>query len=61
MINDSSSDLEYYVDFFQLNRKLKIIWRTCDDGKFLVEVEVNAGLKWWLREARGFHMKIRWS
>ena len=50
-----------YVDFLQLNRKVKIIWRTCDDGKYLVEVEVNAALKWWLREARGFHMKIRWS
>ena len=24
MINDSSSDLKYYADFFQLNRKLKI-------------------------------------
>ena len=24
----------------------------------MVEVEVNAGFKWGLREARGFHMKI---
>ena len=35
--------------------------RACDDGTFVVEVDINAGLKWWLREARGFHMKIQWS
>ena len=29
--------------FFQLNRKVKIIWRTFDDGKLLGEVEREGG------------------
>ena len=46
--------------FFNLNRKVNIMPRACDNGTFVVEVDINAGLKWWLREARGFHINIWW-
>ena len=36
-------------------------YRNCtDDRKFVREVDINAGLKWWLREARGIHINIWW-
>ena len=46
--------------FFNLNRKIKIMPRAWDDETFVIEVDINAGLKWWLREARGFHINIWW-
>ena len=61
MTNDNSSDMKYYADFVYLNRKVKNIWRTRDDGEFVGEVDVKAGLKWCLREARGINMNIWWS
>ena len=37
MTYDNSSEMKYYADFVYLNRKVKIIRRTCDDGEFLGE------------------------
>ena len=58
MTNDSSSDMKCYADLLQLNRKVKIMSRACDDTKFVGEVDINAGLKWWLRGAQGIHINI---